>query len=116
VCHVSDAFKLYMGLITAAPPGFPYPSKILKLASLWAPVRWPKEFKTVAEIDQEGGGTPPGEFDRDVSEVESLIHRFTRNPRDFQWPCHPYLGQMSEVEWMRLGYLHTDHHLRQFGV
>ena len=105
-----------MGLIAADPPGFPYPSKILKLASLWVPVEWPRGFKTVAEVDQEKGGTRPGEFDRDVGELEGLVNRFTRNPRDFQWPIHPYLGRMSEVEWMRLGYLHTDHHLRQFGA
>ncbi|HEV2663419.1 MAG TPA: DUF1569 domain-containing protein [Blastocatellia bacterium] len=29
---------------------------------------------------------------------------------------HPYFGAMSESQWMRWGYLHCDHHLRQFGV
>jgi hypothetical protein len=24
-------------------------------------------------------------------------------------------GPMSERDWMRWGYLHADHHLRQFG-
>lgn len=76
---------------------------------------WPKGFKTVAELDQQGRGTPPVEFEREVGELKILIDRFTRNPRDFQWPSHPYFGRMSEMEWMRLGYLHSDHHLRQLG-
>ena len=28
---------------------------------------------------------------------------------------HPMMGHMSKWEWMRWGFLHTDHHLRQFG-
>jgi hypothetical protein len=28
---------------------------------------------------------------------------------------HPMFGAMTTLEWMRWGYLHTDHHLRQFG-
>jgi hypothetical protein len=40
----------------------------------------------------------------------------TRQPRDFQWQVHPQFGKMSEKEWMRLGYLHMDRHLRQFGA
>lgn len=116
ICHLSDGFKLYMGQIGAAPPGFPYPSKALKLASLWMPVSWPKNFGTLPEVDQQKGGTPPGEFERDVEELRSLVDRFTRKPHDFEWPFHPYLGRLSEREWMRLGYLHSDHHLRQFGA
>jgi hypothetical protein len=29
---------------------------------------------------------------------------------------HPIFGAMSERAWLRWGYLHMDHHLRQFGV
>jgi hypothetical protein len=116
ICHVSDAFKLYMGLLAVAPPGFPYPSKILKLGSLGMPMRWPKGFRTPREIDQHAKGAPTGEFAGDVDELKGLVERFTRKPQDFEWPSHPYLGRMSEKEWMRLGYLHTDHHLRQFGA
>lgn len=116
ICHLNDAFKLYLGLITVADPGFPYPSRLFKWGCLWAPVRWPKGFKTLAELDQlGGGGTRPAEFERDVAELTGLVERFAGNPPRFTWP-HPYLGRMSTSEWMRLGYLHTDHHLRQFGA
>jgi prephenate dehydrogenase len=30
-------------------------------------------------------------------------------------PSHPMFGPMSPEDWMRWGYLHADHHLRQFG-
>jgi hypothetical protein len=32
------------------------------------------------------------------------------------WPPHPILGRLSRGQWMRWGYRHMDHHLRQFGV
>jgi hypothetical protein len=27
---------------------------------------------------------------------------------------HPFFGSMQHADWMRWGYLHADHHLRQF--
>ena len=116
VCHLSDGFKLYIGLITAPPTGFPYPSRALKWMALWAPIPWPKGFKTAPQLDQQIGGTAPEEFDRDVHQLKTLLDRFTASQRDFQWGIHPHFGRMSEVEWMRLAYLHSDHHLRQFGA
>lgn len=116
ICHLSDGFKMYIGLKTVAPAGFPYPSKILKSVALWAPIPWPKSFKTVPELDQQKDGTPPEQFDRDVGDLSLLVNRFTSRSRDFQWQPHPHFGQMSEKEWMRLAYLHMNHHLRQFGA
>jgi hypothetical protein len=116
LCHLNDAFRLYMGEIHAAPLGFPYPSRLLKWGCLWVPVPWPKGFRTVPEVDQERAGTRPVEFEKDVAEFGVLLNRFAGRSDDSAWPVHPYLGRMSHPEWMRLGYLHTDHHLRQFGV
>jgi len=115
ICHLSDGFRLYMGFMSVAAPGFPSPGKLLQWGGLWVPIRWPKGLQTVPELDQQIGGTRPVEFDRDVAELCSLLHRFSRNPPQFNWP-HPYLGRMPIAAWMRLGYLHSDHHLRQFGV
>jgi hypothetical protein len=30
--------------------------------------------------------------------------------------AHPAFGRMARGDWMRYAYLHTDHHLRQFGL
>lgn len=114
--HLNDGFKLYMGRLTVRDPGFPYPSRILKFGSLWVPIPWPRGFRTPPELYQQRKNVASGEFERDIDELKRLVKEFSRQARDFQWPSHPYLGKMSEVEWMRLGYLHTDHHLRQFGA
>jgi Protein of unknown function (DUF1569) len=74
-------------------------------------------IESVPELDQLTYGTPPSVFKNDVQELQELLDRFTRQPRDFSWPAtHPHFGAMSEAEWMRLAYLHMDHHLRQFGA
>jgi len=116
VCHLADGFRLYMSLKTARPVPVPYRRIFLKWTALWAPTPWPKGFKTAPELDQQVGGTPPAVFDADLRELQNLVDRFTRQPRDFQWQPHAHFGRMSGAEWMRLAYLHMDHHLRQFGA
>ena len=68
------------------------------------------------EIDQQIGGTPPAEFARDMAELRNLIDRFAQPPGRFSAQPHPHFGPLSKREWMRLAYLHADHHLRQFGA
>lgn len=115
VCHLTDGFRMYMGEKRVAPVGGIYPSRVLRWIALWAPMPWPKGFQTMKELDQQGGGgTSPVEFARDKQELSSLLERFTHTPRDFTFGVHPHFGVMSEREWMRLAYLHADHHLRQF--
>jgi hypothetical protein len=43
-----------------------------------------------------------------------VMERFV--PEAVRTSRHPLWGRMTEWEWGRWGYLHTDHHLRQFGV
>jgi hypothetical protein len=50
-----------------------------------------------------------------VRRLLDSMERFSRGPRDFQFRPHPMFKKMSEGQWMRWGYLHMDHHLRQFG-
>ena len=88
----------------------------MKWAALYAPFRWPKGVPTRPEIEQGMGGTPPSEFEQDRKTLLSLIERFSNPSRDWEWDPHPIFGPMSEREWMRWGYLHSDHHLRQFGA
>jgi hypothetical protein len=116
VCHLSDGFRLYMGERTAKAGAGRVPREILRWVALWAPLPWPHGFKTLPELDQEAGGTRPVEFEKDMRELLGLIDRFVRLPDEFQWPTHPLFGKMPKRDWMRLGYLHTDHHLRQFGA
>jgi hypothetical protein len=116
VSHLSDGYRMYMNEKIVAPQPPRIPPALIKWIALWAPIPWPRGFKTVPELDQQIGGTAPAEFARDMRDLLSLLDRITRQPRDFQWQPHPQFGALSDKEWMRLGYLHPDHHLRQFGA
>jgi hypothetical protein len=117
ICHLNDSFKSVIGerefhgdkscLLTRT---------VVRWLALYAPLKWPHGVPTMPENDQAQGGTPPEDFQRDLDALASMIDRVTRSERDFQWRRHPLFAEMSERDWMRWGYLHVDHHLRQFGV
>ena len=88
---------------------------VVKWIALYLPVPWPAGLLTRPEIDQERGGTCPGDFDADLAELERLMTRMATQDR-FDCPSHPIFGRMSRANWLRWGYLHADHHFRQFGV
>jgi hypothetical protein len=94
----------------------PLPTWFVKWVALELPLPWPRGVETRPEVDQERGGTPPTELQADLNDLFRLLDRFTHQPRDFQWQPHPIFGVMEDADWMGWGYLHMDHHLRQFGV
>ena len=116
ICHLSDGFRLYMGDRPVKPIPVPIPRLLLKWIALWVPISWPRGFKTTPELDQEAGGTQPQKFDYDLEELCRLIESFVGPPCRHSSAPHPHFGRLSEREWLRLAYLHTDHHLRQFGA
>jgi hypothetical protein len=116
LCHLSDSYLVVMGEKEASPAGGFFEHTVMKWAALWLPVPWPHGVSTRPEIEQGRGGTPPVDFELDRRKVRELTNRFSRPDRDFQWHEHPVLGAMNDREWLRWGYLHADHHLRQFGV
>lgn len=116
VCHLSDALSVSMGEKKTRPVSNWFSRTVFKWAALWFPTPWPHGVKTVPECDAQVGGTRPGEMENDLRELREVFDRFTRQPRGYELQMHPIFGQLSEKEWMRWGYLHTDHHLRQFGA
>jgi hypothetical protein len=116
LCHLSDSFLLVMGEKNTTRRPVPVLGKLVRRLALDVPLRWPKGYGTVPELDQLIGGTRPTEFERDRQTLRNLFERFLASPRDFQFAPHPFFGEMSEADWLRWGYLHMDHHLRQFGV
>ena len=116
ICHLNDAFLGVMGeMPMEIMRGFSiWPA--LKYVALYAPMQWPHDVPTRPEFDQcAGAGTPPAQFESDVRGLLNTMDRFSRRPRDFEFRPHPMFKKMSEGQWMRWGYLHVDHHLRQFG-
>jgi hypothetical protein len=116
VCHMNDALRVSMGDKPVKPISNWFTRSVTKWAGLWLPTKWPQGVKTVPECDPRREGTPPGELERDLSEFRELLDRFTSQLRGYELQAHPMFGEMTEKEWMRWGYLHADHHLRQFGA
>ena len=117
VCHLSDAFRIVMGRIPVSHATGLLQRTIVKWIALYLPLRWPGgRILTRPEIDQEVAGTKPGDFAGDVAELECLVELITAERRSFDWQAHPIFGRMSDADWLRWGYLHMDHHLRQFGA
>lgn len=116
ICHLTDSFRATMGdKAVSRMPGV-YPRTLFKWMALYVPMSWPHGFKTRPEMDQQIGGTPPAEFNADLQELRGIIERFAASFRDGQGQPHPVFGRMSHRDGMRWGYLHSDHHLRQFGA
>lgn len=116
VCHLCDAFRGVTGEKPLAPMKGWVLRPVVRFLALYVTVPWPKNIKTMPEMDQQLAGTPPVEFERDRKELERLFAKFTRQPRDFAWTPHPIFLNMPDRDWMRWAYLHMDHHFRQFGV
>jgi hypothetical protein len=116
VCHLADTFRMALGHKAATAPCGLFQRTVIKWMALYAPLRWPPGITTSPELDQLGViATPPTDFAADRAEVEALMRLMIAQTRSLTLP-HPVFGQMSQAAWLRWGYLHTDHHLRQFGA
>jgi hypothetical protein len=116
VCHLSDAFRMGMGDKAVSPATSLLERTVVKWIALYAPVPWPRGILTRPEIEQGVGGTCPRDFAADVEDVAILLDAFAARDAGVEWPPHPIFGPLSGKAWLRWGYLHMDHHLRQFGV
>ena len=116
VCHLADSFRMATGEIAVSHDTSLLKQTILKWVVLYVPLRWPPGILTRPEIDQERGGTKPADFAADVARLEALLDGVTTRTQSFDPLPHPLFGKMSYTAWLRWGYLHMDHHLRQFGA
>ena len=80
------------------------------LAIHWLP--FPKGVPTAPELISRD----PAGFSEELDAVRRGIQSFATMDRNRTWPEHPAFGFISSETWGVLGYRHTDHHLRQFGV
>lgn len=115
VCHLSDGFRMATGEKAVSASGGPLKKALLKWTALRLPLPWPEGVQTLPELDQLVNGRCPGDFHEEVADVERFIESLAQRVVAAGWPAHPYFGSMSRGDWLRWGYLHVDHHLRQFG-
>jgi hypothetical protein len=114
ICHLADSFRCGLGERHATPATGFLERTLIKWIALGTSLPWLHGFPTRPEMEQGRGGTAPAEFEADRAELERLIERFSApgGPRG----NHPIFGRLSEAEWLRWGYLHLNHHLRQFSA
>jgi hypothetical protein len=113
VCHLSDSVLVARGEKAVAISGLGLPPGILKWLALDVPLRWARNVPTPPQIDQLREGTPPVEFEQDRQELIKRMRLLLES--NLEGRPHPYFGPLTQDEWMRWAWLHTDHHLRQFG-
>jgi hypothetical protein len=116
VCHLADGCRMALGQKRVKEATGLLRPTIMKWGALYLPLSWPPGILTTPELDQQCDGTKPGEFAADLAELESLIELMSARREIVEWPAHPIFGRMSQAAWFRWAYLHTDHHLRQFGA
>jgi hypothetical protein len=115
ICHLADSFRAALGEKHVSPATGVLQRTAMKWFALYAPIPWPRGLPTMPEMEQGAGGTPPIEFERDRAGLLQLTHRCCA-PVSGAQSFHPLFGELSDFERQRWGYLHMDHHLRQFGL
>ncbi|MBL8291175.1 MAG: DUF1569 domain-containing protein [Bryobacterales bacterium] len=112
LCHLTDSFLSVTGDRPIQPASSLLGRTVMKWGALYLPFPWPKGVPTRPEVDQERRGTPPTDFQQDKARLLDAFHRFANHDMDGR--AHPIFGPLTQAQWQRWGYLHVDHHLRQF--
>jgi hypothetical protein len=112
VRHLSCSCEVALGE-RAVGPIKGIPPVVMKWAALRSGLRWSKNIQTVPELKRVIAEQTDDQFDELVGAAIAKMEELARGTRCAA--AHPMFGSMSAQDWMRWGYLHADHHLRQFG-
>lgn len=113
--HLSLAFQTSLNELPVSPsPARHFDNAALRLIALTFPVRWPKGIAAPPELDFAINPPVPVDFSQAQAELTGVIQRFGQAPFSALAPIHPLFGPLSYAQWMRWGFRHADHHLRQF--
>ena len=86
------------------------PDAAARKAGALGEARWPMIVREDAEAEVDGDAVA---LEAEKAGLLEEMDRFVL--RAGSSLGHPTFADMTEAEWLRLAYLHTDHHLRQFG-
>lgn len=115
VPHITDQLRLALG----EKNGNPQSSFLRRTLQKWAVLYgtgFPKNTKTIPEMDAQQKGTPATQFEQDRLAALGAIQNFCIRDQRKGYAHHPYFGNLTYSEWGRLAFLHIDHHLKQFGI
>jgi Protein of unknown function (DUF1569) len=113
LCHMGDAMLVPLGEKSVSEIGRFDPLRLTKWVALWGPMNWPKNVPTRPELDQCRLGVAGGDFEASRQRAMTLVIRLA--DADVGGQRHAIFGALTRAQWMRWGWLHADHHLRQFG-
>ena len=111
--HVADAIRVSFGEVEVSEHTSLIWQTVMKWAALWYPRTWPQNIVGRPELDQCAIGVAAGDFEAARLDALTQLERLHR--AQFRSARHPFFGNLTLREWMRWGWLHNDHHLRQFG-
>jgi Protein of unknown function (DUF1569) len=115
LCHLADSFRAMLGEREASSVAGPWLQRhLIKIIAIHTPLPWPKGVPTRPEVNPLEKGTRPAVFEEDRQAVITLMRRFAAPGA--RYGSHPMFGTMTRSEWLKWGYRHVDHHLRQFGL
>jgi Protein of unknown function (DUF1569) len=87
--------------------------KVAKYVALRSPLRWPKNLPTPPDFKVGSASMATTTFAKDHASLLEAFDRFCAAGNLTK--THPYFTSMIHADWTHWGYLHADHHLRQFG-
>lgn len=109
--HLNEGFEMGLGRRTVKPLKVPLPRFLLRWIIFNVP--WPKG-RTRTHPDFEAKATY--DFAAERARTIALLEEVARKPLESAWPDSYAIGKMSGRDWSRLGAIHVEHHLKQFGV
>jgi hypothetical protein len=113
VCHVREPYLFALSAEPTNHTKLAVPPRVAKYIALRLPLPWPKGLPTLPEFKIGGAAMDTKNFGDDRSTLLEALNRFcaAQNLKK----DHSFFTTMTHADWMRWGYLHADHHLRQFG-
>ena len=117
VAHLNDAARMALGTM-AVRRSRGRVAQIVRLPGVRHLFVHVLPFPRNAPTARELLAGPPTEWNADIATFAQLVEQLVTQAADprARWPEHPFFGPLTRHDWGVLGYRHTDHHLRQFGV
>lgn len=111
LAHIGASMRMSTGEIVTRSKNHPIRHTPLKQIVIYL-MPFPKGAPTAPELLTRRADN----WEDNVADVRSRLQSFGERDRNSTWPKHPLFGALTPRSWGVLGYRHTDHHFRQFGV
>jgi hypothetical protein len=112
LAHLNDSLRMAIGELPTAPKKGPFRYWPLKPLVLYV-LPFPKSVPTAPELLKR---CATADLAAEQDTFKRLAERAASKPVTDRWPDHPAFGTLDREAWGKLGWKHTEHHLKQFGV